>query len=103
MEQRGCEERGQKVSDLKCKKIVPTVDESNQKPETIETRKSLEPSMFASQTPAKPNGPLHAKFREGELEILERWVFLVDAFLSTCKRGSLFLSLFFFFLSILGC
>ncbi|KAJ6396650.1 hypothetical protein OIU77_021640 [Salix suchowensis] len=80
MEQRGCEERGQKVSDLKCKKIVPTVDESNQKPETIETRKSLEASMFASQTPAKTNEPFHAKFREGELEILERYNTIVELF-----------------------
>ncbi|KAJ6707258.1 hypothetical protein OIU85_027594 [Salix viminalis] len=80
MEQRGCEERGQKVSDLKCKKIVPTVDESNQKLETTETRKSLEASMFASQTPAKTNEPFHAKFREGELEILERYNTIVELF-----------------------
>lgn len=100
MEQSGCEERGRKVSDLKCEKIVLSVDESTQKPGTIETRKSLEASMFASQTPAKTNEPLHAKFR-GELEILERWVFLGDAFLSTCKRSSLF-SFFSFGLLILG-
>ncbi|XP_011035404.1 PREDICTED: CDT1-like protein b [Populus euphratica] len=80
MEQSGCEERGKKVSDLKCEKIVLSVDESTQKPETIETRKSLEASMFASQTPAKTNEPLHAKFREGELEILERYKTIVELF-----------------------
>lgn len=79
MEQSGCEERGRKVSDLKCEKIVLSVDESTQKPETIETRKSLEASMFASQTPAKTNEPLHAKFR-GELEILERHKTIVELF-----------------------
>lgn len=80
MEQSGCEERGKKVSDLKCERIVLSVDESTQKPETIETRKSLEASMFASQTPAKTNEPLHAKFREGELEILERHKTIVELF-----------------------
>ncbi|KAL9392266.1 hypothetical protein Peur_016186 [Populus x canadensis] len=80
MEQSGCEERGRKVSDLKCEKIILSVDESTQKPETIETRKSLEASMFASQTPAKTNEPLHAKFREGELEILERHKTIVELF-----------------------
>lgn len=80
MEQGGCEERGKKVYDLKCEKIVLSVDESTQKPETIETRKSLEASMFASQTPAKTNEPLHAKFREGELEILERHKTIVELF-----------------------
>ncbi|KAG6777236.1 hypothetical protein POTOM_017053 [Populus tomentosa] len=80
MEQSGCEERGKKVSDLKCEKIVLSVDESTQKPETIETRKSLEASMFASQTPAKTNEPSHAKFREGELEILERHKTIVELF-----------------------
>lgn len=79
MEQSGCEERGRKVSDLKCEKIVLSVDESTQKPGTIETRKSLEASMFASQTPAKTNEPLHAKFR-GELEILERHKTIVELF-----------------------
>ncbi|KAH8511608.1 hypothetical protein H0E87_008970 [Populus deltoides] len=82
MEQSGCEARGKKVSDLKCEKIVLSVDESTQKPETIETRKSLEASMFASQTPAKTNEPLHAKFREGELEILERHKTIVELFYS---------------------
>lgn len=80
MEQGGCEERGKKVYDLKCEKIVLSVDESTQKPETIETRKSLEANMFASQTPAKTNEPLHAKFREGELEILERHKTIVELF-----------------------
>lgn len=80
MEQGGCEERGKKVYDLKCEKIVLSVDESTQKPETIETRKSLEARMFASQTPAKTNEPLHAKFREGELEILERHKTIVELF-----------------------
>ncbi|KAI5591140.1 hypothetical protein BDE02_04G058500 [Populus trichocarpa] len=87
MEQSGCEERGKKVSDLKCARIVLSVDESTQKPETIETRKSLEASMFASQTPAKTNEPLHAKFREGELEILERHKTIVELF--DCMNCSL--------------
>ncbi|KAJ6738379.1 DNA REPLICATION FACTOR CDT1 [Salix koriyanagi] len=36
--------------------------------------------MFASQTPAKTNEPFHAKFREGELEILERYNTIVELF-----------------------
>ncbi|CAK7338658.1 unnamed protein product [Dovyalis caffra] len=71
-----CAEEGQKVLDFKCKKT----DKSTKKPEIIETQKSLEADMFASQTPAKTNESLNTKFREGEFQLLERYNTIVELF-----------------------
>jgi hypothetical protein len=93
MDQRICEEGRQPLLDFKCKKIVHGIEKSTvvspehvQKP-AILAKQNLE-LKIACQTPEKTNEPLHTKFKDGEVNLPDKWV---------AQCASVYLFTFFFF------
>lgn len=77
MDQRICEEDRQ--LDFQCKKILHGVEKSTavspahvQKP-AIFAKQNLE-LKIACQTPEKTNEPLHTKFKDGDVNLPDKWV-----------------------------
>jgi len=77
MEQKICEEDRQ--LDFNCKTILPGVEKSTAAPPAhvqkpgIVANQNLE-LKIACQTPEKTNEPLHTKFKDGDVNLPDKWV-----------------------------
>ena len=81
MEQINCEETRQEALDLKCQQILPGVEKSDAlSPSPVKTSGIVgnlnSETEIASLTPQKTSEPLHANFKEKEINLPDKWVSL---------------------------